>query len=202
MFNTIKNLLFPPSNNSGTQDTTQDFVNIESIHENMIINKSGIAIMMIGLEAISRELMTEKEQVIQATKIIAELNGETEPYRLIKVQGAVDISGITNGLLSLKKTASEKRKLFINEEVQYLDKIATENSSFTPQFYVTIWDKNVEHLQQRAKLLNLKEIVYVLTLYTDPVAALAEQDVDNIVEAVKAPVMYFSDDNWEEMWKW
>ena len=138
MFNTIKNLLFPPSNNSGTQDTTQDFVNIESIHENMIINKSGIAIMMIGLEAISRELMTEKEQVIQATKIIAELNGETEPYRLIKVQGAVDISGITNGLLSLKKTASEKRKLFINEEVQYLDKIATENSSFTPQFYVTI----------------------------------------------------------------
>ena len=40
MFNTIKNLLFPPSNNSGTQDTTQDFVNIESIHENMIINKS------------------------------------------------------------------------------------------------------------------------------------------------------------------
>ena len=45
--------------NSGTQDTTQDFVNIESIHENMIINKSGIAIMMIGLEAISRELMTE-----------------------------------------------------------------------------------------------------------------------------------------------
>ena len=202
MFNTIKNLLFPPSNNSGTQDTTQDFVNIESIHENMIINKSGIAIMMIGLEAISRELMTEKEQVIQATKI--------------KVQGAVDISGITNGLLSLKKTASEKRKLFINEEVQYLDKIATENSSFTPQFYVTIWDKNVEHLQQRAKemtekyrkagvnakLLNLKEIVYVLTLYTDPVAALAEQDVDNIVEAVKAPVMYFSDDNWEEMWKW
>lgn len=52
MFNTIKNLLFPPSNNSGTQDTTQDFVNIESIHENMIINKSGIAIMMIGLEAI------------------------------------------------------------------------------------------------------------------------------------------------------
>ena len=66
MFNTIKNLLFPPSNNSGTQDTTQDFVNIESIHENMIINKSGIAIMMIGLEAISRELMTEKEQVIQA----------------------------------------------------------------------------------------------------------------------------------------
>ena len=54
MFNTIKNLLFPPSNNSGTQDTTQDFVNIESIHENMIINKSGIAIMMIGLEAISR----------------------------------------------------------------------------------------------------------------------------------------------------
>ena len=177
MFNTIKNLLFPPSNNSGTQDTTQDFVNIESIHENMIINKSGIAIMMIGLEAISRELMTEKEQVIQATKIIAELNGETEPYRLIKVQGAVAISGITNGLLSLKK------------------KIATENSSFTPQFYVTIWDKNVEHLQQRAKemtekyrkagvnakLLNLKEIVYVLTLYTDPVAALAEQDVDNIV---------------------
>ena len=116
----------------------------------------------------------------------------------------------------MKKTASEKRKLFINEEVQYLDKIATENSSFTPQFYVTIWDKNVEHLQQRAKemtekyrkagvnakLLNLKEIVYVLTLYTDPVAALAEQDVDNIVEAVKAPVMYFSDDNWEEMWKW
>jgi len=193
LFNTIKNLLFPPSNNSGTQDTTQDFVNIESIHENMIINKSGIAIMMIGLEAISRELMTEKEQVIQATKIIAELNGETEPYRLIKVQGAVDISGITNGLLSLKKTASEKRKLFINEEVQYLDKIATENSSFTPQFYVTIWDKNVE---------NLKEIVYVLTLYTDPVAALAEQDVDNIVEAVKAPVMYFSDNNWEEMWKW
>ena len=75
MFNTIKNLLFPPSNNSGTQDTTQDFVNIESIHENMIINKSGIAIMMIGLEAISRELMTEKEQVIQATKLIAELNG-------------------------------------------------------------------------------------------------------------------------------
>ena len=114
MFNTIKNLLFPPSNNSGTQDTTQDFVNIESIHENMIINKSGIAIMMIGLEAISRELMTEKEQVIRATKIIAELNGETEPYRLIKVQGAVDISGITNGLLSLKKTASKKRKLFIN----------------------------------------------------------------------------------------
>ena len=182
----------------------------------MIINKSGIAIMMIGLEAISRELMTEKEQVIQATKIIAELNGETEPYRLIKVQGAVDISGITNGLLSLKKTASEKRKLFINEEVQYLDKIEPENSSFTPQFYVTIWDKNVEHLQQRAKemtekyrkagvnakLLNLKEIVYVLTLYTDPVAALAEQDVDNIVEAVKAPVMYFSDNNWEEMWKW
>ena len=53
-----------------------------------------------------------------------------------------------------------------------------------------------------AKLLNLKEIVYVLTLYTDPVAALAEQDVDNIVEAVKAPVMYFSDNNWEEMWKW
>ena len=50
LFNTIKNLLFPPSNNSGTQDTTQDFVNIESIHENMIINKSGIAIMMIGLE--------------------------------------------------------------------------------------------------------------------------------------------------------
>ena len=207
LFNTIKNLLFPPSNNSGTQDTTQDFVNIESIHENMIINKSGIAIMMIGLEAISRELMTEKEQVIQATKIIAELNGETEPYRLIKVQGAVDISGITNGLLSLKKNASEKRKLFINEEVQYLDKIATENSSFTPQFYVTIWDKNVEHLQQRAKEMTEKYRkagvnAKLLNLNTAPVAAVAEQDVDNIVEAVKAPVMYFSDDNWEEMWKW
>ena len=194
MFNTIKNLLFPPSNNSGTQDTTQDFVNIESIHENMIINKSGIAIMMIGLEAISRELMTEKEQVIQATKIIAELNGETEPYRLIKVQGAVDISGITNGLLSLKKTASEKRKLFINEEVQYLDKIATERAKEMTEKY--------RKAGVNAKLLNLKEIVYVLTLYTDPVAALAEQDVDNIVEAVKAPVMYFSDNNWEEMWKW
>lgn len=212
----IKNLLFPAKSNGEVQDTTQDFVNIESIHENMIINKSGIAVMMIGLEPIPRELMTEKEQVIQANKIIAELNSETEPYRLIKVQGAVDISGITNALLELKNNASEKRKLFINEEVQYLDKIATENSSFTPQFYITIWSKNVDRLQERAKemaekykkagvdasILSLKDIVYVLTLYTDPVAALAEQDIDNVIEPVKAPVMYFSDNNGEEMWKW
>ena len=55
-------------------------------HENMIINKSGIAIMMIGLEAISRELMTEKEQVIQATKIIAELNGAV-PFAVFRQCG-------------------------------------------------------------------------------------------------------------------
>lgn len=217
MLENIKTMLFP-SKTDKHQDTTQDLINLKTIYDDMLINKSGDAFMIIELEAIPRELLSEKEQTLQASKIISELNSETEPYRLIKIQGAVDISSITYSLLDLKKNASEKRKMLINEEVAYLDKLSTENSAFTPQFYVTIWDKekNSDKLRARAKemgekyrkaginskILCLKEIVYLLTLYTDPVAAMAEQDIDNVVEAVKAPVMYFSNSDGEEMWTW
>lgn len=217
MLSIIKNLLFP-GNSSSIQDTTQDFVNIKNIYDDRIVNKDGMAMMMIALEAIPRELLSEKEQTMQATKIISELNSETLPYRLIKVQGAVDISNITNVLLAMKHECSEKRQLLINEEVAYLDKLATENSSLTPQFYITVWDKenNVEQLRRRIKemeekykkagvnahVLELREIVYLLTLYTDPVAALAEQDINDVVEAVKAPVMHFSGEDGEELWTW
>lgn len=174
--------------------------------------------MIIGIEAIPRELLSEREQAIQASKIIAELNSEILPYRLIKVQGAVDISNITNALLSLKAGASEKRKLLINEEVEYLDKRAMENSALTPQFYITVWDKASEKdsLKRRARdmtekykkaginarILGLKEIVYFLTLYTDPVAASVEQDLDSVIKPVKASVMNFSTDDGEEKWEW
>lgn len=217
MLENIKKMLFPKRTDE-LQDTTQDLINLKTISDNILINKTGDVFMIISLEAIPRELLSEREQTIQASKIISELNSETKPYRLIKIQGAVDISNITYSLLSLKQNASEKRKMLINEEVTYLDKLSTENSALTPQFYVTIWDKekNVEQLKARAyemsekykkagvnaKVLELKEIVYLLTLYTDPVAALAEQDMDNVVEAVKAPVMCFSNDDGEEMWTW
>lgn len=199
-------------------DTTQALVNLKSVIDDIIINNTGDAFMIIGLEPIPRELLSEREQTIQATKIISELNGETLPYRLIKIQGAVDISNITYALLELKNNASEKRKMLINEEVAYLDKLSTENSAFTPQFYITVWDKekNIDSLKSRAyemaeryrkaginsRILKMKEIVYLLALYTDPVAALAEQDIDNTVETVRAPIMRFSNDNGEEMWTW
>lgn len=200
------------------QDTTQTLMNLRTITDDMIINSTGDAFMVIGVEPIPRELLSEKEQTIQATKIISELNSETLPYRLIKIQGAVDISNITCALMEMKQDASERRKMLINDEVAYLDKVSTENSAFTPQFYIIVWDKekNLHSLKARAyemsekykkagvnsRILTMKEIVYLLALYTDPVAALAEQDIDNVVEAVKAPIMRFSDDDGEEMWTW
>ena len=217
MLGVIKNL-FGLNKNETSQDTTQELVNLKSVTEDMIINNTGEAFMIIGLEPIPRELLSEREQTIQATKIISELNGEVLPYRLIKLQGAVDISNITYALLELKNNASEKRKMLINEEIAYLDKLSTENSAFTPQFYITVWDKekNVDNLKSRAyemaeryrkaginsRILTMKEMVYLLALYTDPVAALAEQDIDNIVEATRAPIMRFSNDDGEEMWTW
>lgn len=217
MLESIKKLLFPNPQSRG-EDTTQTLINIKNIDENIIINNSSEAMMIIGIEAIPRELLSEREQAIQASKIIAELNSEILPYRLIKVQGAVDISNITNALLSLKAGASEKRKLLINEEVEYLDKRAMENSALTPQFYITVWDKASEKdsLKRRARdmtekykkagiearILGLKEIVYFLTLYTDPVAASVEQDLDSVIKPVKASVMNFSTDDGEEKWEW
>lgn len=217
MLENIKKLL-GLSKSETNQDTTQILVNLKTITDDMLINNTGDAVMVITLEPVPRELLSEKEQTLQATKIISELNSETLPYKLIKIQGAVDISDITYELLELKKNASEKRKMLINDEIEYLDKISTANSAFTPQFYITVWDKekNSDRLKARAyemaekyrkaginsKILTMKEIVYLLTLYTDPVAALAEQDMDNVVESVKAPIMRFSDDDGEEMWTW
>lgn len=214
MLENIKKILFPKNEEEG--NTTQDLLNLKDINDNVIINNSNEAFMIIGLEPIPRELLSEKEQTIQATKIIAELNSETQPYRLIKIQGAVDISNITNSLLALKNNASEKRKMLINEEVAFLDKISTENSALTPQFYIIVWDKNVERVKVRAnemeskykkaginaQILNSKEIIYLLALYTDPVTAMTMRDFDGNIEAVKAPVMRFSDGYGEEMWSW
>ena len=107
----IKKILFPKNEEEG--NTTQDLLNLKDINDNVIINNSNEAFMIIGLDPIPRELLSEKEQTIQATKIIAELNSETQPYKLIKIQGAVDISNITNSLLALKNNASEKRKMLI-----------------------------------------------------------------------------------------
>lgn len=217
MLGTIKRLL-GLSKPEAVQDTTQALVNLKSITNDIIINNTGDAFMVLSLEPIPRELLSEKEQTLQATKIISELNSEILPYKLIKIQGAVDISNITYELLELKKNASEKRKMLINDEIEYLDKVSTANSAFTPQFYIIVWDKekNSDKLKSRAyemaekyrkagvnsKILTMKEIVYFFTLYTDPVAALAEQDMDNVIESVKAPIMRFSDEDGEEMWTW
>ena len=79
MLENIKKLL-GLSKSETNQDTTQILVNLKTITDDMLINNTGDAVMVMTLEPVPRELLSEKEQTLQATKIISELNSETLPY--------------------------------------------------------------------------------------------------------------------------
>lgn len=192
LFNLTKKKTDEPELSIG-ELTAQQFVNVKNIQNRFLFDKNGMVYMYIEITPLVKELLTEKEQMLAADTIKEYLKEEHEPFTLFKLQKSVDVSRINNRLFDLKQTigsgdiADQRRKELISIDMDYLDKVATDNTTVSSVFYIKIWDsqKEIERLSKRAKnlankytlagmpahVLEQREIIAMCSLFTNPATA-------------------------------
>jgi hypothetical protein len=137
----------------------QDFMNVKNINDIFLYTKDGYAFSYLSVAPLTRELMTENEQLSKCNMLISYLKSVRKPFKILKLQKPIDVSMNINHLANKKsKEITDIKNRIIDKNIEKLDDIATSNKSVSLLFYICIWEKTVDTDALKSRIYEMKNI--------------------------------------------
>jgi hypothetical protein len=116
-----------------------------------------LVLIYLRVHAISIDLYSRAEKNNLIKQITAELSDIQYPFKFMAVSRPVDISPLISDMQGMLKTADDKRKELLRQEILQMSSFALSGEIVERQFYISLWDcyeDGVEKdLLKRASLL-------------------------------------------------
>lgn len=166
--------------------TAQQFINVKDVRDKYLYTKDGLVLAFLRIHSISIDLYSKAEKNSLIKQLTAELSDIQYPFKFMAVSRPVDISPLISDMQGMLKTADDKRKELLRQEILQMSSYALSGEIVERQFYISIWDKNEDGAEKdmlkRASLLaekfttngvgcdvlSEKEIVRLLNLVNNP----------------------------------
>lgn len=166
--------------------TAQQFINVRDVKDKYLYTKDGLVLIFLRVHSISIDLYSKAEKNTLIKLLTAELSDIQYPFKFMAVSRPVDISPLISDMQGMLKTADDKRKELLRQEILQMGSYALSGEIVERQFYISLWEKGEEgaerDLLKRASLLAEKfttngigcdvlaekEIVRLLNLVNNP----------------------------------
>lgn len=119
--------------------TTQDFIDIEDIRDDLVVFKDGSCVLIIETSAVNFGLLSEREQDALIYAFAAFLNSLSFPVQILISSRKMDISSYLELIKNqAKKQQSEKMRDQIQKYHQFITNIVQENEVLEKRFFIVL----------------------------------------------------------------
>jgi len=126
-------------NKQAIKFSTQDFVDIVDIADDMIILKGGKVSLIIQTSAVNFDLLSEDEQDSRIHAFAGLLNSINYPLQIVIRTKKVDITSYLSFLRDyLKKPMSEGRRYSMQIYLQFIQNLIVKNDILDKKFYIIV----------------------------------------------------------------
>lgn len=185
------------------EQSLNEFLNVKNIKENILYTLDGQVIQFIKVEPINIELLTDDELESKMNFSSIEFSEEQQPYKILVIPRAVDISEHIEEQEELKRKIDDDVGIeIINNRIISTTEIVENKNIIENEFYIMIYDYNKDNIENelmkrannwinrlkncgyRSNLLYEREIILLIKSFTIPEFARSERTdyADNIVQ--------------------
>ena len=185
------------------EQSLNEFLNVKNIKESILYTLDGQVIQFIKVEPINIELLTDEELESKMNFSSIEFSEEQQPYKILVIPRAVDISEHIEEQEELKRKIDDDVGIeIINNRIISTTEIVENKNIIENEFYIMIYDSNKDNIESelmkrannwinrlkncgyRSSLLYEREIILLIKSFTIPEFARSEGTdyADNIVQ--------------------
>lgn len=185
------------------EQSLNEFLNVKNIKESILYTLDGQVIQFIKVEPINIELLTDEELESKMNFSSIEFSEEQQPYKILVIPRAVDISEHIEEQEELKRKIDDDVGIeIINNRIISTTEIVENKNIIENEFYIMIYDSNKDNIENelmkrannwinrlkncgyRSNLLYEREIILLIKSFTIPEFARSEGTdyADNIVQ--------------------
>lgn len=193
------------NNATANNQSLNEFLNIKNIRESILYTLDGQVIQFIKVEPINIELLTDDELESKMNFSSIEFSEEQQPYKILVIPRAVDISEHIEEQEELKRKIDDDVGIeIINNRIISTTEIVENKNIIENEFYIMIYDSNKDNIENelmkrannwinrlkncgyRSNLLYEREIILLIKSFTIPEFARSEgTDYDDNIVQIK-----------------
>lgn len=166
--------------------TAQQFINVRDVKDKYLYTKDGLVLAYLRVHAISIDLYSRAEKNTLIRQLTAELSDIQYPFKFMAVSRPVDISPLISDMQGMLKTADDRRKELLRQEILQMSSYALSGEIVERQFYISLWERyedgSEKDLLKRASLLAEKFITNGIGC-----DVLAEKEIVRLLNLVNNP---------------
>ena len=187
------------------EQSLNEFFNVKNIKENFLYTLDGQVIQFIKVEPINIELLTDDELESKMNFSSIEFSEEQQPYKILVIPRAVDISEHIEEQEELKRKIDDDVGIeIINNRIISTTEIVENKNIIENEFYIMIYDSYKDNIENelmkrannwtnrlkncgyRSDLLYEREIILLIKSFTIPEFARSEgTDYDDNIVQIK-----------------
>lgn len=193
------------NNATANNQSLNEFLNVKNIKESILYTLDGQVIQFIKVEPINIELLTDEELESKMNFSSIEFSEEQQPYKILVIPRAVDISEHIEEQEELKRKIDDDVGIeIINNRIISTTEIVENKNIIENEFYIMIYDSNKDNIENelmkrannwinrlkncgyRSNLLYEREIILLIKSFTIPEFARSEgTDYDDNIVQIK-----------------
>ena len=193
------------NNATANNQSLNEFLNVKNIKENFLYTLDGHVIQFIKVEPINIELLTDDELESKMNFSSIEFSEEQQPYKILVIPRAVDISEHIEEQEELKRKIDDDVGIeIINNRIISTTEIVENKNIIENEFYIMIYDSYRDNIENelmkrannwinrlkncgyRSNLLFEREIILLIKSFTIPEFARSEgTDYDDNIVQIK-----------------
>lgn len=193
------------NNATANNQSLNEFLNVKNIKESILYTLDGQVIQFIKVEPINIELLTDEELELKMNFSSIEFSEEQQPYKILVIPRAVDISEHIEEQEELKRKIDDDVGIeIINNRIISTTEIVENKNIIENEFYIMIYDSNKDNIENelmkrannwinrlkncgyRSNLLYEREIILLIKSFTIPEFARSEgTDYDDNIVQIK-----------------
>ena len=187
------------------EQSLNEFLNVKNSKENFVYTRDGHGIQFSKVEPINIELLTDDELESKMNFSSIEFSEEQQPYKILVIPRAVDISEHIEEQEELKRKIDDDVGIeIINNRIISTTEIVENKNIIENEFYIMIYDSYKDNIENelmkrannwinrlkncgyRSDLLYEREIILLIKSFTIPeFARLEGTDYDDNIVQIK-----------------
>lgn len=176
----------PVSDEVAALQTAQQFINVRDVEGRHLYTKDGLVLTFLRVHAISIDLYSKAEKNTLIKQLTVEFSDIQYPFKFMAVSRPVDISLLISDMQSMLKTADDKRKELLRQEILQMSSFALSGEIVERQFYISVW----EHYEEGVEKDLLKRVSLLAEKFTTNGIGcdlLAEKEIVRLLNLVNNP---------------
>lgn len=171
---------------SAAMQTAQQFINVQDVKDKYLYTRDGLVLMFLRVHSISIDLYSRAEKNTLIRLLTAELSDIQYPFKFMAVSRPVDISPLISDMQGMLKTADDKRKELLRQEILQMSSYALSGEIVERQFYISVWEKQEDGVEKDL----LKRVSLLAEKFTGGgigCAVLTEKEIVRLLNLVNNP---------------